>query len=101
MNIDIKKTNIKLTPLELVYIENKLNKMDKYLDCADGKVKASIEIEKTLKHQSGNIFRAEIQFYLPRRAVRAEAVGESWRQSFDEARRKIQRELVKYKETKC
>jgi ribosomal subunit interface protein len=101
MKINLKATNIELTPMISDYIEDRINQLDKYIDCAGESVQVWVEMEKTMRRRSGDIFRAELQFRLPQKGVRAESKSDNWRSAFNQARKKARRELQKYKDKKC
>lgn len=60
MRLNIKATNIALTPAISAYVEKKLSAVEKYLgESVD--VVARVEVGKTTQHhKSGEIFRAEV-----------------------------------------
>lgn len=103
MNTNLKGTGLQLDEKMKIYIEERVERLYKLINCAGKSVTVDIEIEKMAGQRKGNIFRAEIQFQLPyiKNLIRAEASGEDWRTAFDKARDKIKRELNKYKEKKC
>lgn len=58
MKINIKATNIDLTPAISDYVEKKVSTLEKYLN---GEIVAQVEVGKTSEHhKSGDIFRAEV-----------------------------------------
>lgn len=60
MKINIKATNIVLTPAITAYVEKKLSVIEKFLGNNSGAV-ALVEVGKsTQHHQSGDIFKAEV-----------------------------------------
>jgi putative sigma-54 modulation protein len=60
MKINVKATNITLTPSISEYIEKKLAMLQKFFD--NKEVLVNIEVGKTTRHhKSGDIFRAEIR----------------------------------------
>jgi ribosomal subunit interface protein len=61
MKINIKTTNIDLTDTLSDYVDEKMDQVEKFLEPNDGSVLCEVEIGMTTKHhQSGKIFRAEI-----------------------------------------
>jgi putative sigma-54 modulation protein len=60
MKINIKGTNIELTPAITQYVEKKVGMVDKYLENVSDVV-AHVEVGKsTQHHKSGDVFRAEV-----------------------------------------
>jgi ribosomal subunit interface protein len=61
MKINIKATNITLTPSISGYVEKKINMLNKFFHKNDN-VRINVEVGKISRHhKSGDIFRAEIQ----------------------------------------
>jgi len=61
MKINIKATNISLTPSISEYVEKKVGMLDKFFQGEE--VLVSVEVGRTTRHhKSGDIFRAEIKF---------------------------------------
>ena len=59
MKINIKATNIELTPAISNYVEKKVSVIEKYIGQADAV--AQVEVGKsTQHHKSGDVFRAEV-----------------------------------------
>jgi putative sigma-54 modulation protein len=59
MRLNIKATNIELTPAISAYVEKKLSAVEKYLESNVDAV-AQIEVGKTTQHhKSGEVFKAE------------------------------------------
>ena len=60
MKINIKATNIELTPEVSAYVEKKISSVEKYIQAASEAV-AQVEVGKsTNHHKTGDIFRAEV-----------------------------------------
>ncbi len=75
MNINIKTTNIDLTPAISDYVSKRLEKLEKVIDKKDTSIICDVEIGKTTDHhQKGDIFRAEI--HLVGRGLNAYASSE-------------------------
>lgn len=59
MKINIKATNIELTPAISAYVEKKVSVLEKFL--GGGETVAQVEVGKsTQHHRSGDIFKAEV-----------------------------------------
>lgn len=99
MKIIIKTTNTELTPDVEKYLNQKINGLDKFLDGMDRNViEARVEIGKiTQHHQTGDIFRAEINLSLPGRILRAEAEEADYRTAIDRIKEGLQSEIKKYR----
>ncbi|MBU3918940.1 ribosome-associated translation inhibitor RaiA [Patescibacteria group bacterium] len=105
MIIQIKATNIELNESLRIFVEDKVGELKKNLVKFDElhekgreKVNVHIEIGKTTKHhRKGDIFRAEIQVYLPKKLLRAVVKGIDLRSAIIEARDELDREIIKYK----
>lgn len=103
MIINIKSTNLDLTPPIRKYIEEKIGSLDKFLGRfeKEGGVKIFVEIARTTKHhKSGEVFYAEAMFSLGKKIFRAEDLNDDIRLAIDEVRNKLQQEIKKYKEKK-
>ncbi len=97
MKTSIKFTKLILSDADSGYIEKKAGLLEKYIESTGNNIHAYIELEKNVKHRSGDIFRAEIQLRWPQGDIRAESRGETWRISFDGSRKKMRREIMKHK----
>lgn len=75
MNIQIKATNIDLTPELTDYVHAKMGDVEKFITPNDpSSVQMYVELEKTTDHhQTGdNLYRAEVNLHIDGRYVRAE-----------------------------
>ena len=101
MQIDIEATNIELTPPLREYIEVKIGKLSKFLKNLGGDdVHVNVEVARSTRHhRPGNIYHAEANLHFPGRMLRAEHEAEDIRVAIDKVRRKMQREIRKYKAT--
>ena len=99
MKINIKATNIELTDTIREYIEKRIKSLAKYVDnSAVVVVRVNVGME-TLHHQHGNVFKADINFDIPGKTLRAEASKDDLYAAIDEARDIIERQIDKYKKT--
>lgn len=97
MQIQIKTTNIELTPAIEEYIHQKIGSLEKFIGANYYKIFA--EIGKTTQHhKSGDVFRAEINIDLPGKLIRSEAEEWDLRVAIDRVKDQLQQELKKYKE---
>lgn len=66
MNIKIRSINFEITPAIDDYITKKISSLEKFLDKNGGEVICEVEIGRTTKHHnSGDIFKAEINLNQP------------------------------------
>ena len=103
MHINIKATNLDLTPALKEYIEEKIGSVKKILSRWDteGVAEAWVEVGRiTEHHHKGDVFRAEANIRVPGKILRAE--DEDWdaRVAIDRVKDKLKREAEKYKEIK-
>ena len=101
MQIDIEATNLELTPPLREYIEEKIGKLAKFLKRFEGdSIHVSVEVARTTRHhRHGNVYHAEANLHFPGGMLRAEHDSEDIRVSIDKVRKKMQREIRKYKTT--
>lgn len=105
MQVHIRVADMELTPSIKEYTEKKVYGLEKYAP-KDGnmtELQAWVDLGFSTKHhQSGDIFRAEIQFQLPGepKMVRAESETSDLYASIDEAHEKMKLELRRKKDKK-
>lgn len=109
MNINIKGTNIELSPAVCAYIERKIGEISKFIQNFDevqeidirkkSNVEAWVEVERTTKHhKKGSVFRAEVQIRLPGKTnIRAESTQWDLHVAIDQVKDELQRQIKKYK----
>ncbi len=99
MKIIIKTTNAELTPDIAEYLNQKIHGLDKFLGGMDMNViEARVEIGRTTKHhQTGDIFRVEVNLRLPGRVLRSEAEELDWRTAIDVVKEELQNGIEKYR----
>lgn len=98
MNINIKTTNIELTPAISLYVTKKMESLERFIGSQkkDAEEQVWVEIGKTTNHhEQGNIFRAEAQMRLPHASIRAEATDEDLYAAIDKVRDEMQRKMSK------
>jgi len=65
MNINIKNTNLELTPAIADYLNKRLEDVSRLVDVVDSGAHCQVEIGKTTNHhKTGDIFRAELNIRL-------------------------------------
>jgi len=102
MQINIKATNLDLTPALKDYIEAKIGSLSKFLQRfeAEGVVEAWVEVGRTTRHhQKGNVFRAEADLRLPGKVLRAEDEDFDVRAAIDKIKDRLKREIERYKDS--
>ncbi len=99
--VNIKATNIELTPAITSYVAKKLQYTRKLVDLDSGKVTALLEVGKTTKHhRSGDIFRAEINLKVAGKQFRAVAKRDDLYAAIDEMKNILLAELKRDKEAR-
>jgi ribosomal subunit interface protein len=94
---NIKATNMELTQEVSDYLDKRLQSVEKLIDKNDTSAIFEIEIEKIVSHQTGDVFRAEINLSIAGGHLRAEAKEETILNAIDKARSDVLMELRKTK----
>jgi len=90
--INTKTTNMEMTSKLQSLLDHKLLPLEKFItDHSD--TKCDVELEKLTDHQSGKIYRAEINLFNGGELYRAEATEEQIERAIDVARDELKREL--------
>ncbi|MCH7597786.1 ribosome-associated translation inhibitor RaiA [Patescibacteria group bacterium] len=98
MDINIKVTNITLTPDISDYLDKRLQSFKKYIDPEDTSVLLTVEVGKTTDHhQSGDIFRAEINLHISGHDFRAVSEQETLYSAIDDVKSEMTQELRRHK----
>jgi ribosomal subunit interface protein len=90
--INTKATNLKITSELQALLDQKLLPLEKFMSEAQD-TKCDVELEKLPEHQSGKIYRAEINLFHDGKLYRAEAKEEQIEKAIDVARDDMKREL--------
>ena len=93
--INIKASGIDLTEELTVLLEQKLEPLEKFIPAEETDLKCDVEFEKVAEHQTGKIYRAEINLYVGGKLFRAEATEDQMEIAIDEMRDDVKRELRK------
>jgi ribosomal subunit interface protein len=99
------KTNVKTTGIELTralsdYVDDKVGQLEKFLDPSDESILCEVEIGVSTKHhQSGDIFRAEINLRMAGNTFWAESEKEDLYVAINDVKEEIAR-AVKSQRTK-
>lgn len=98
MRINIKATNIGLTPRIKDYVQEKMDMLEKYL--GDIKViQADFEVALTTHHHvKGEIYRAEANIELPHELLRVEKTEKDLFKAIDKVKDHLKISIKKYKE---
>lgn len=99
MKINIKTTNIELTPQLRQYIEEKIGELDKFIQHIDGCVETWVEVGKpSFRHRKReDAFYVEVNIRLPGQGVRSVAKGSDLYLTIDQVKDELQRLLKRYK----
>jgi ribosomal subunit interface protein len=91
--ITVKATNLELSPGLSSLIDQKLTPLGKLIsdDATDGYCR--VEVTKLTEHQSGKIYRVEVNLFAQGKAYRTEATEEQVEKAIDEVRDELKREL--------
>ncbi len=101
MKIQIKGTNLDLTPSIKEYIENKISGLEKFIKSIEigTEAIARVEIGRTTRHHvKGDVFRAEVNIDLTQNIARAEHTDADVRTSIDMVYGKLKNILSKQKD---
>ncbi|MBI3671784.1 ribosome-associated translation inhibitor RaiA [Candidatus Azambacteria bacterium] len=108
MRIDIKATNLELTPSISAYINEKVGSLEKFINVSEdfksgesAPVEAFVEIARTTKHHKhGDVYRAEINLKIKGELLRAEHSDWDMRVALDAAKDLMERQLTEGKSKK-
>ena len=95
MRLNLKGTNTELTPDIREYLDKRLVSLSKLIDLEDPAVLLDVELGRTTRHhQTGDVFRAEINIHRGSETFRAVAETESLTAAIDLMRDEIAGELT-------
>ena len=100
MQLNIKATELELTPSLRIYLEQKLGALSKLISAleAEGQPELRVEVGRTSRHHHhGLVYRAEADLRLPGKVLRAEHTDLDLRVAVDRLRDKLRLEIEKYK----
>jgi ribosomal subunit interface protein len=93
-NIIFKNTDVTVKRSLQDLVEQKLTSLEKYIgDETD--IKCEVEFEKVAPHNSGDIYRVEINLWLAGKMYRAESVKSTYEAAVDLVRDDLDRDLSK------
>lgn len=94
MNINIKTTNISLTPAIKDYFEKKLMSLDKLVDFSRDNILVQAELGKTTHHhKQGDVFRAEVNLRVSGYSYRAVSEKDDLYAAIDDIKDQLNREV--------
>lgn len=108
MKIDIRGTNLELTPAITEFVHEKIGSLDKFIGAfamrEEGSpernrlVEAFVELSRTTNHhRQGDVFKAEVNIKIAGNVVRAEKEDMDIRAAIDLVREELKAELQKEK----
>ena len=92
-SISTKATNVELTPEIEGLLDQKFKPLEKFISSDETDVACNVELNKIAEHQSGKIYRVEVNFKIAGRLHRAEATEDQIERAIDVARDELKREL--------
>ena len=98
MRIKINPTNIKLDDALVVWVQDKIGGLEKFLKKIDPEaVEMSVEIGKPSEHHhKGLVWYAEANLKLPGRLLRATNTNKDLRLAINQVKDELQRQIKKY-----
>lgn len=101
MKINIKATDITLTPAIEEYLDKKLESVEKLINKNDSGVMCDIEVGRTTHHhKTGDVFRAEINLQTEGKTFYASAEKDDLYAAIDEMKDEIKHKLSSFKTKK-
>lgn len=101
MHINLKGTELDITPSLKKYIEDKLEPLQKFVKKYEerSEIQLFVEVARTTKHhKKGDVFYAEAVVQLPKKVLRGEVSHRDARGAVDLLKDILKRELETYKE---
>jgi len=99
MRINIKGTNLDLTPALKTYINEKMNMLEKYFGNTVKVLNFDFEVEKTIKNQNkGEIFRAEANIDVPGNMLRVEKTERDMYKAIDKVKDHLEIVIKRHKD---
>ena len=99
MRINIKATNIELTPALKEFIDEKMNMLNKYYGNSIDVLNFDFEIEKTISNQNkGKIFRAEANIDIPGSMLRVEKTEADMYKAIDNVKDHLEVVIKRHKD---
>lgn len=101
MRLEIKSTELALTPELRKYVEKSLTPLGRFLKRyeEDEQATAYVEVARTTEHhRKGKVFLAEVTLKLPKQVVRVEESHSDIKGALELVHDTLKRVLIKYKE---
>lgn len=99
MQIQIYTKNLELTKEVKNYLEEKIGGLEKFMEHVDTSIDVKAELSRiTRHHQSGDIYRCEVNMFFPHQLIRSEAERDNLLLAIDEVKDELQLEIKKYKQ---
>ncbi|KKU25942.1 MAG: hypothetical protein UX39_C0015G0010 [Candidatus Magasanikbacteria bacterium GW2011_GWA2_46_17] len=98
MTINLKASNVSLTPEIRSYLDRRLESLQKFLPEGKDAFVADIELSRVTKHHTGDVFLAEINIRVGSRVFHAIAERPDLFEAIDQMRDEIVRELGSFKD---
>jgi len=96
MKLNLKATNLELTNVIKDQVQEKLGSLDKYFNNIQ---QLDVEVGvTTTNQQNGQIYFCEVNMSVPKKLLRFRKEFDDLTKAINEAKKGIQREIVKYKE---
>lgn len=96
ININIKATNLELTPAIRDHVEKKIDSLQKFLNNSNAQVQ--VEVAKTTNHhKNGEVYKTEFDLRSNGKTFFVSAENEDLYLTIDEARETMVRELIHHK----
>ena len=95
MNINIKGTNVDLTPSLKDYVHEKIGNLEKYLGKIDN---AHVELDRDKHHNKGAVMRCEVKLNAGGQVMFADAISEDMYASIDLVVPKLKEQITKFKD---
>lgn len=94
MKINLKSTNLAVTPEISDYLDKRLEAAEKFLPKDYGACMADVELGRTTRHhQTGDIFRAEVNILIGKKSFRAVSENQDLFSAIDAVKDEITRAL--------
>jgi putative sigma-54 modulation protein len=101
INLNLKATNLELTPAISSYVEGKIGHIEKFLQPDDTTASAQVEIGKTTRHhQTGDFFRAHANLHTKDGDFNAIAEESDLYAAIDVMKDGLEREVTTHKDKK-
>jgi len=101
MQLNIKGTNLEITPSVHEYVSKKIEDLTHFFSDHLERATVFVEIGRTTQHHNkGDVFRAEITIKVGGEPIRTEAIAGEWHAAFDLAKEEINLKVAKFKNKK-